>query len=79
MCVPVCTNTVHICFMVFSGFSGVTVNFMPWPVVWLCNADRSKQLEEKRAQVQQLLSLTDRTIANKVGLHFGLGQMLCKY
>ena len=58
-------------FFISSGFSGVTVNFMPWPVVWLCDAERSKQQEEKRIQVQQLLSLTDRTIANKVGLHFG--------
>ena len=46
-----------------SGFSGVTANFFPWLIVWLCNNRHAP--EESRSKVQQFLSLSDRVIAHK--------------
>ena len=46
-----------------SGFSGVTANFFPWLIVWMCNNVHAP--EEKRSKVQQFLSVSDRVIAHK--------------
>lgn len=46
-----------------SGFSGITANFFPWLMVWLCNNRHAP--EESRRRVQQFLSMSDRVIAHK--------------
>ena len=48
---------------VCSGFSGVTANFFPWLMVWLCNNQHAPW--ERRVKVQQFLSVADRVIAHK--------------
>lgn len=47
-----------------SGFSGVTANYFPWLMVWLCN-NYQHTSNESRAKVQQFLSVADRVIAHK--------------
>ena len=48
----------------YSGFSGVTANYFPWLMVWLCN-NYQHTSNESRAKVQQFLSVADRVIAHK--------------
>ena len=47
-----------------SGFSGVSANFFPWIISWLCGSKDAPN--DKREKVQEFLSIADRVIAHKV-------------
>ena len=49
-----------------SGFSGVSANFFPWVIAWLCGSKELGATNEKREKVQEFLSVGDRVIAHKV-------------
>jgi len=46
-----------------NGFSGVTPNFFPWMVVWMCECKDDSQA--RRDKMHRFLSLSDQTLANK--------------
>ena len=52
----------------YSGFSGVTPNYFPWIVVWMCKSKGEK--EEKRNKMQRFLSVADRALAHKVAKEY---------
>lgn len=46
-----------------NGFSGVTPNFYPWMIVWMC--EHKHDAEDRRKKMQRFLSVTDRVVAHK--------------
>ena len=58
--------------MTCSGFSGVSANFFPWVISWLCGSKEAPV--DKREKVQEFLSVGDRVIAHKVGRPYTLTQ-----
>ena len=58
----------------YSGFSGVTPNYFPWMVVWMCKSRGEK--EEKRNKMQRFLSVADRALAHKVGKEYSCATVM---